>query len=150
MQSHWIILMRVSFLDLEFKESLCYLCGKWIVFWTGDQNRDYCNCLGEKWAGLNIIELKKGETQELLRRQNWEVLVTECIYVFVCSWQGWAEIRCRIISECRMSPVFPGSSRLLLYQFVYTYIQDHKCLKLLEFIVQFSEKQQIKTKNTTI
>lgn len=49
-----------------------------------------------------------------------------------------------------MSPVFPGSSRLLLYQFVYTYIQDHKCLKLLEFIVQFSEKQQIKTKNTTI
>lgn len=70
--------------------------------------------------------------------------MTECIFVCVCSWQGGVEIRCRRISECRMSPVFPGSSRLLLYQFVYTCIQDHKCLELLEFIAQFSEKQQIK------
>lgn len=34
--------MRVSFLDLEFEGSFCYLCGKWIVFKTGgrDQNNE--------------------------------------------------------------------------------------------------------------
>lgn len=36
-ESHWIVLMTVLFLDLEFKSIILHLWGEWIVFKIGGQ-----------------------------------------------------------------------------------------------------------------